>query len=188
MSLKDLTKKAHMDAERTEFAKLLMSGNISKRQYALYLLQMLEVYIPLENFAAAQGFFKDLPGLSRVPGILQDFRELGFKPKFDIPVLKSAGNYRDYLVQLGTDPDRKHLILAHLYTRHMGDLYGGQMIKKKVPGSGKFYEFENKDKLISTIRELLTDDLGDEANVAFEHAINIMRELNEYCMEHADTM
>jgi len=186
MSLKDLTIQAHSDAERTEFAKLLMSGNISEKQYAMYLLQMVEVYIPLENFAALGGYLKDLPGISRVPGIFQDFREFGFKPKKDLPVLKSTGEYRDYLVKLGSDEKTRPLILAHLYVRHMGDLYGGQMIKKKVPGSGKFYEFENRDELISTIRSKLTDDLGDEANVAFKHAINIMRELNEWCVEYAN--
>ena len=77
-------------------------------------------------------------------------------------------------------------MLAHLYVRHMGDLYGGQMIKKKVPGSGKFYEFTNREELITNIRAKLTDDLGEEANVAFQHAINIMRELNEWCLEYAN--
>ena len=62
MSLKELTKQVHSDAERTEFAKLLMSGDISKKQYAMYLLQMLEVYIPLENYTAFDGHFKNLPG------------------------------------------------------------------------------------------------------------------------------
>lgn len=188
MSLKELTKQVHSDAERTEFAKLLMSGDISKKQYAMYLLQMLEVYIPLENYTAFDGHFKNLPGLSRVPGILQDFRELGFKPKVDLPILKSTVEYRNYIESLGQDDNNRCKLLAHLYVRHMGDLYGGQMIKKKVPGSGKFYEFQNRDTLIKNIREKLTDDLGEEANVAFQHAINIMRDLNEWCMEHADTV
>ena len=188
MSLKELTKQAHSDAERTEFAKLLMSGDISKKQYAMYLLQMLEIYIPLENFAALGGYFKELPGLSRVPGILADFRELGYKPKKDLPVLKSTGEYRDYLIELGSNEETRSRIVAHLSTRHMGDLYGGQMITMKVPGAGEFYNFENRETLIKNIRELLTDDLGDEANVAFQHAINIMRDLNEWCMEHADTV
>ena len=33
--------------------------------------------------------------------------------------------------------------------------------------------------LKTAIRSELTDDLGDEARVAFQHAINIMRELND---------
>ena len=33
-------------------------------------------------------------------------------------------------------------LYAHIYVRHMGDLSGGQMIKRKVPGLGKYYEFK----------------------------------------------
>ena len=60
----------------------------------------------------------------------------------------------------------------------MGDLYGGQIIAKRVPGQGRFYKFKDADKLKEQIRAELTDDLGDEARVAFEWAIKIMRELN----------
>jgi heme oxygenase len=67
--------------------------------------------------------------------------------------------------------------MAHLYVRHMGDLYGGQMIKKKVPGSGKFYEFKDPAGLKDLIRSKLDDSMGDEANIAFDHAIKIMRAL-----------
>jgi hypothetical protein len=51
-------------------------------------------------------------------------------------------------------------------------------LAKRVPGSGKFYQFKDADKLKEQIRAELTDDLGDEARVAFEWAIKIMRELN----------
>jgi len=33
--------------------------------------------------------------------------------------------------------DDPHKVMAHVYVRHMGDLSGGQMIKKKIPGAGK---------------------------------------------------
>jgi heme oxygenase len=61
----------------------------------------------------------------------------------------------------------------------MGDLFGGQIIKKQVAhiSSGKFYDFENADAMKASIREILTDDLGDEARVAFEYAIKMMRDL-----------
>ena len=188
MSLKELTKDVHRDAERTSFAKLLMSGDISKKQYAMYLLQMIEVYIPLENFTALNGDLKDLPGISRVPGLFQDFRELGFKPGTDLPVLKATIEYKNYIEKVGKDESQRHKLLAHLYVRHMGDLYGGQMIKKKVPGSGNFYEFKNRDELIATVRSKLSDDMAEEAKVAFQHAINIMGQLNEWCVEYADTV
>jgi len=158
MSLKELTKEKHQDAERTEFAKLLLSGKISKEMYGLYLAQMLEVYGKLEYYCVKAELLKDLPGLGRALYIFENLKEL----------------------------DIHHLLMAHLYVRHMGDLYGGQMIAKKVPGSGKFYQFRNKEELIGKIRAKLTDDLGDEANIAFDHAIAIMKELNESSLEHAD--
>jgi heme oxygenase len=69
----------------------------------------------------------------------------------------------------------------------MGDLYGGQIIAKRVPGQGRFYKFNNAEKLKEQIRAELTDDLGDEARVAFEWAIKIMRELNnEPGLEHTN--
>ena len=86
-------------------------------------------------------------------------------------------DYHDYLIRLGNDPERRHLVKAHMYVRHMGDLFGGQFIAKAVPGSGKFYEFDNAEELKAAIRAELTDDLGDEARVAFEWAIKIMKEL-----------
>mgnify|MGYP001497169970 FL=1 len=49
MSLKNLTRKNHTNAERSWFAGLMMSGNISNEQYALYLKQQYECYNALEN-------------------------------------------------------------------------------------------------------------------------------------------
>ena len=38
--------------------------------------------------------------------------------------------------------DYPEKIMAHIYVRHMGDLSGGQMIRRKVPGLGKMYKFD----------------------------------------------
>ena len=61
----------------------------------------------------------------------------------------------------------------------MGDLNGGLIIKKQVAhiSKGLFYEFDDLDLLKINIRKELTDDLGDEARVAFEWAIKIMKDL-----------
>lgn len=183
MSLKELTKQKHQDAERTEFANLLLSGNITKETYALYLTQMLEVYSKLEFFCAKAGLLTDLPGLGRALNIFEDIKELDV-PMSSLTLLESTKQYSEYLFNLAEDETKHNLLFAHLYVRHMGDLYGGQMIAKKVPGSGKFYEFRNKSELIDKIRTKLDDSMGDEANTAFDHAIAIMKELNESSLEH----
>jgi hypothetical protein len=61
----------------------------------------------------------------------------------------------------------------------MGDLNGGMIIKKQVAhiSKGMFYEFDEPDLLKAQIRQELTDDLGNEARVAFEYAIKMMRDL-----------
>lgn len=178
MSLKEITRDLHTEAENTNFMKLVMSGKISTEQYTNYLYQMIAVYGPIEFGCKILGFFDNLPGVERLPGIYQDFIELRDQ-NTHYAFLPETLEYNRYVLDLLNDPDKKHLIQAHLYTRHLGDLFGGQYIKKLVPGSGKFYQFDNVDGLRSTIRSELTDDLGDEARVAFEWAIKIMKSLHE---------
>lgn len=175
MSLKDITKDLHTAAEKTKFAKLLLSGNISKEEYANYLYQMLAVYDPIEFLAEEQGFLTNLPGIRRIRKIYEDYLELKDNKLYTLTEGTLA--YHMYLLELGNDPDRRHLIKAHMYVRHMGDLFGGQYIAKAVPGEGRFYQFDDVEGLKAAIREELTDDLGEEARVAFEWAIKIMKEL-----------
>jgi heme oxygenase len=61
----------------------------------------------------------------------------------------------------------------------MGDLFGGQIIAKQCPGKGRFYQFKDAEHLKTAIRAELTDDLGDEAKVAFQWAIKIMKALTK---------
>jgi heme oxygenase (biliverdin-producing, ferredoxin) len=177
MSLKEITKDLHHEAELTEFAKALLSGKIGGKKYTNYLYNMLAIYDPIEWYNKRQGFFASMPDLPRLKAIYADFVELddgGY-----LYLTPATLEYQTYLHKLGNDPERKHLIKAHLYVRHMGDLFGGQIIKKQVAhiSSGKFYEFENADSMKAAIRAELTEDLGDEARVAFEYAIKMMRDL-----------
>jgi heme oxygenase len=68
-------------------------------------------------------------------------------------------------------------ILAHIYVRHFGDMYGGQMIRKRNPGSGTMYDFDNVDELKTTVRSMLNDDMANEANRCFEFAMQLFEEL-----------
>lgn len=176
MSLREITKDLHHEAETTKFAKLLLSGKIEKQDYRNYLYQLLAVYDPIEWYCKRQGFLDNMPTLPRLHAIYADFMELDDGSYHYLT--PATLEYQAYLHKLGNDPERKHLIKAHLYCRHMGDLFGGQIIAKQVPyTSGKFYQFEDADSLKAAIRETLTDDLGDEARVAFEYAIKMMRDL-----------
>jgi heme oxygenase len=178
MSLKELTKDLHTDAERTVFAKKLLTGALTSEEYANYLWQMVLVYNGIETAARSQGMLVNLPDIERAHKIYQDCIEL-VGPNHNLTWLPVVIEYYHYLLSLNYNAERKHLVKAHLYCRHMGDLYGGQMIAKKVPGKGRFYEFKDADNLKTAIRAELTDDLGDEARVAFEWAIKIMKALNK---------
>jgi len=158
MSLREITKDLHADAERTIFA-----------------WQMVLVYNGIEVAAKGQGMLKNLPDIERAHKIYQDCIEL-VGPNHNLKWLPETIEYYQYLLALSYS-DNKHLVKAHLYCRHMGDLFGGQIIAKKCPGSGKFYQFKDAENLKTAIRAELTDDLGDEARVAFQWAIKIMKAL-----------
>ena len=68
-------------------------------------------------------------------------------------------------------------LFAHVYVRHMGDLYGGKLIARRVPGTGRWYQFENRSELVKAFNERITVDLADEAQIAFDHYKNIFQEL-----------
>lgn len=177
MSLREITKDLHHEAETTTFAKLLLSGKIEKTDYKNYLYNLLAIYDPIEWYNNRQGFFANMPSLPRLIAIHTDFKELDDGTYCFLS--PSTIEYIDYLHKLGNDPTRKELIKAHLYVRHMGDLHGGQIIKKQVAhiSSGNFYDFENADALKMQIRQELTDDLGPEARIAFQYAIRMMKDL-----------
>ena len=176
MSLRDITKDLHTDAERTLFAKKLVTGSLTTEEYANYLWQMVLVYNGIETAANSQGMLKNLPDIERTHKIYQDCIEL-VGPNHQLKWLPVTVDYYQYLLALNYS-DRKHLIKAHMYCRHMGDLFGGQMIAKKVSGQGRFYQFKDPEALKAAIRAELTDDLGDEARVAFEWAIKLMKALS----------
>jgi heme oxygenase len=172
MTLRDLTWEKHKVAERSAFAQKLLSGNMSIADYVNYLVQMGAIYRALEVKAREAKLFDSMDDLARAHKIQQDILELAGEDH-GIGYIPETIEYVNFLKSL-SDPKS---IMAHIYVRHMGDLYGGQMIAKKVPGSGKFYQFKNKEKLIEEIRVFATDDLAYDANIAFDYNINIMQAL-----------
>lgn len=177
MSLKDITWDLHKEAETSAFVKKIFKGEATKDEYATYLYNLLAIYDPIEFSAKRQGMFNNLPGIERLNKLYQDFLELDEGKMYRL--VPSVVEYHDYLVKLANDPMRCHLIKAHLYVRHMGDLNGGQVFKRIVApySQGRFYDFDNPEELKVKIKEELTDDLGPEARTAFIYAIRMMKEL-----------
>jgi heme oxygenase len=69
-------------------------------------------------------------------------------------------------------------LVAHMYVRYLGDLNGGQIFAKLIPGSGTMFQFENKEELTNNFRAKLNDNMGAEACVAFDFNIAIVKEFN----------
>jgi hypothetical protein len=56
-------------------------------------------------------------------------------------------------------------------------MFGGQMMKSKVPGSGRMYDFDDMMEAAGSIRAVQTDEWADEVNTAFDFMIEIFDEL-----------
>jgi heme oxygenase len=172
MSLKDLIKSKHAAAEGTAFMKAVFAKTLPMDLWEDYTLQKAIWYRAIEQQAASTGLLDQLPGIARGSLILDDYRAMiGNEPRFHTPREVS----KEYAIYIN-DLDDRDKILAHLYTWHMGDMFGGQMIKRLIPAASSHLEFEDVAGLIAKLRPMLTDELADEANVAFDWAIRILSE------------
>lgn len=174
-TLKQLTSEAHTEAEAHRFTQLLLSGKMSSGIYADFLFNQQAIYYSLEAMAKRRGLLNGLDGLERSEKIGNDFDNLQIEK---VKLYPSTLSYTYYITNRNLSNDQ---ILAHIYVRHMGDLYGGQMIKKLVPGTTTMYEFENRKELIETLRSRLDVSMASEANHCFAYAIELFTELaNEH--------
>ena len=174
MSLKELTHEAHKAAETQPFVKILFSGKINPKLYATYLKNQHPCYEILEVCAMPLQLLHGLPDVRRSPAILSDFQELWTDEDGEAQIMPSTERYIKYILSIKDDPKK---LMAHIYVRHMGDLAGGQMIAKRVPGSGKYYQFADPEGLKAAIRERLDDSMADEAKVCFQFAADIFADM-----------
>jgi heme oxygenase len=180
-NLKELTKEQHTNAERQAFVKVIISGKINPELYATYLWNQHKKYDLLEALAGAQGLLSDLPDIRRKLKIEEDFAELWTKD-VQPTIVPSTIEYINHMRNIMTDADA---LMAHMYVLHMGDLSGGQMIAKMVPGQGRMYQFNtDKDKLKELIRAKTKDSMAEEAKYVFESSTKLFQELMELDIEH----
>ena len=172
MSLKELTLEKHKEAESTPFMKAVFDSSLPQELWMDWTYQKWLFYGAIEGAAGANRLLGDLPDLRRAFYLFMDYQEMNKENKkheFRPIVI----DYYNYLISIAKDPNK---VMAHLYTWHMGDMFGGQMIKKIVPGPHRNLEFEDPRTLMTNIRAKLDDSMGDEANVAFDWAIRMMRD------------
>jgi heme oxygenase len=145
------TKSAHQHAESKPFITGLLAGSASVRCYVSLIGALLPVYQTLEsqmrrhNDDASIAMF-DHRRLDRSARICADLRGFGQDPN-GIVVHPATRRYVESIEDAAASPQR---LLAHHYTRYLGDLAGGQAIARCVmtyydvdPGKLSFYDFSD---------------------------------------------
>ncbi|MFQ4143359.1 heme oxygenase (biliverdin-producing) [Chlorogloeopsis sp. ULAP02] len=194
------TKKAHTMAENVGFVKCFLKGVVEKNSYRKLVANLYFVYSVMEEEMEKH---KDHPLVSKI-----NFRELYRQRSLEKDLsYYYGGNWREQIqlspageayVQRIREVSEKEpeLLIAHSYTRYLGDLSGGQILKgiaqtaMNLSGDGTaFYEFEDisdekafKTKYRQALDELPIDDatsdrIVNEANAAFSMNMNMFQEL-----------
>jgi heme oxygenase len=170
MSLKELTTEKHKAAESTKFMQAVFDKTLPMELWTDFTYQKYAWYKAIETRCKSLKLLDNLPGIERADLILADY-ELMMEGREDRHHLKLVTtDYCKYILDLTEPAD----VLAHLYTWHMGDMFGGQMIKKIIEAPHSHLEFENSKELMFVLRGMLDDSMANEANRAFGWAIKIL--------------
>ena len=195
LQLKEGTKVSHSAAENTKFVSSFLKGVVSRDNYKQLTANFYYVYRAMEEeIEKLDDFPLHDKLLSRTNKLEQDLRYYyGVMWRDKIQPSQSTKNYVKRIQVIAQQTP--YLLVAHHYTRYMGDLSGGQIlasITKKalnLKDEGlKFYEFdipnikEYKDKYRQTLNDLnmsevQTSMLIDEANYAFKLNMLLFDEL-----------
>ncbi|XP_062874471.1 heme oxygenase 2-like [Trichomycterus rosablanca] len=199
------TKEVHEKAENTQFVKDFLRGRIRRELFKLGAVALYYTYSAMEEEIEKN---KDHPHfaplyfpaeLHRRDALAQDLQYFyGDDWQREISCSPATHRYVERVHTIGReDPS---LLVAHAYTRYMGDLSGGQVLKKvaqralKLPPTGEgvyFYQFDGihshkgfKQLYRSRMNELELDDdtkqrIVQEAVLAFQLNMEVFQELEE---------
>lgn len=171
MTLKELTRDKHTEAENTKFMKCVFEKTLPIKLWNDYTLQRAFIYSSIETKCINLNLINPRSELIRASKLMDDF----LQAQQEYNCLPITIEYQKHIRSL----DNPQLVLAHLYTWHMGDLFGGQAIKNIVTGvRHSALEFDDRMVCISIIRNLCDNwkvAETNEPNVAFDYAIKLLR-------------
>ena len=150
--LRDGTRALHTEAERTGLMLNLLRGPLQRSDYIALLRNLHAIYDALEQgldrHAAHPALaLLPLPELARRESLSGDLLQLHGVDWSRLPLAPAA---QQYALHLHTLADERPLCLAaHAYVRYLGDLNGGQVLRRVVaerltlaPGEAVgFYDF-----------------------------------------------
>ncbi|XP_062931463.1 heme oxygenase 1 [Cynocephalus volans] len=203
--LKEATKEVHAQAENAEFMRNFQKGQLTPEGFKLVMASLYHIYVALEeeiehnkeNPVYSPLYFPE--ELHRRAALEQDMA-FWYGPHWQktIPYTLATQRYVKRLHEVGrTEPE---LLVAHAYTRYLGDLSGGQVLKKiaqkalDLPSSGEglaFFTFPNiasaakfKQLYRSRMNSLemtpkVRQRVIEEAKTAFLLNIQLFEELQE---------
>ena len=172
----ELTWEYHKNTERQAFVSQLLSGTIDEKLYATYLYNQLKCYSKLEQYALESSLFLDTRNLPRAEHIFYDYRALW--GDIGTPPVETEST-KAYVKHLDTIRGENEKLYAHIYVRHLGDLSGGQMIKKKTPGPNRYYIFKHNEA--KEYKRIVKERIESYLNV---YEINVLPEAI-FCFESA---
>nr|ARO90906.1 heme oxygenase [Corynoplastis japonica] len=200
--LREGTTKAHSMAENVSFVKSFLSGVVDKQAYRQLVANFYFIYSAMEEEMQR----------NEANNLIQPiyFKELNRKASLEEDLKFYYGN--DWQEQIFPSPETQvyikrihdigenhpELLIAHSYTRYIGDLSGGQILKKiaqsamnlKGQEGTAFYDFKDikdekhfkknyKDALDSlNLTDTNIKEIVSEANIAFTLNMKIFQELN----------
>lgn len=204
--LREGTQQSHTAAENTAFMKCFLKGIVEREPFRKLLANLYFVYDALESelrrhqdHAIVGSMY--FPELNRTPSLERDLAfYYGSQWREQIVPLPAGEIYVKRIHEVAnTDPV---LLIAHSYTRYMGDLSGGQALKKIIRSAlnlpadegTALHEFEQlptveakrafKEKYRDALNALPLDDstiqqIVDEANQAFTLNRDVVHELED---------
>ena len=199
--LREGTKKAHTMAENVGFVRCFLRGVVEKKSYRKLVANFYYIYTVMEEELEKH---KDHPVVSKIY-----FPELHRKAtleedlafyygnnwKEQISLSKAGKKYVERIREISAN--QPELLVGHSYTRYLGDLSGGQILKTisqramNLNGSDgvAFYEFPTikdekafKNKYRESLNEAPVDEamanaIVEEANDAFGLNMELFQEL-----------
>ena len=150
--LREATHELHREAEATGLMQALLKGRLPLAGHRALLAELLPLCDALETALPSQANASwlsglDLVALERAPALRADLHG-GPTPAAPMP---ATATYVARLQSLGSRGDPA--LLAHVYTRYLGDLHGGQILRRVVercyPGQGAaFHDFGSPERVL----------------------------------------